>query len=63
MHMLNGAFVIHQPKTGDTDQDVISPTDTGWQTFADLLDPPRNPYVRDPVGWVTSKLGEFWWSG
>jgi hypothetical protein len=63
MHMLNGAFVIHQPKTGDTDQDVISPTDTAWQTFADLLDPPRNPYVRDPVGWVTSKLGEFWWSG
>jgi hypothetical protein len=34
-----------------------------WQTFADLLDPPKNPYVRDPVGWVTSTLGEFWWSG
>jgi hypothetical protein len=34
-----------------------------WQTFADLLDPPENPYVRDPVGWVTSTLGEFWWSG
>jgi hypothetical protein len=28
-----------------------------------LLDPPENPYVRDPVGWVTSSLGEFWWSG
>jgi hypothetical protein len=34
-----------------------------FQTFADLLDPPENPYVRDPVGWVTSTLGEFWWSG
>jgi hypothetical protein len=33
------------------------------QTFADLLDPPKNPYVRDPVGWVTNTLGEFWWSG
>ena len=31
--------------------------------FADLLDPPENPYVCDPVGWVTSSLGEFWWSG
>src|SRR5215213_10068608 len=31
--------------------------------FADLLDPPENPYVRDPVGWVTQPLGEFWWSG
>jgi hypothetical protein len=34
-----------------------------WQAFADLLDPPENPYVRDPVGWVTNSLGEFWWSG
>ena len=40
----------------------LSPTAV-WQTFADLLDPPENPYVRDPVGWVTSTLGEFWWSG
>src|SRR5215212_7627460 len=31
--------------------------------FADLLDPPENPYVRDPVGWVTESLGECWWSG
>jgi hypothetical protein len=38
-------------------------TSSAWQTFADLLDPPENPYVRDPVGWVTSTLGEFWWSG
>ena len=22
-----------------------------------------NPYLRDPVGWVTHTLGEFWWSG
>jgi hypothetical protein len=34
-----------------------------FQTFADLLDPPENPYVRDPVGWVTESLGEFWRSG
>jgi hypothetical protein len=27
---------------------------SAWQTFADLLDPPENPYVRDPVGWVTN---------
>jgi hypothetical protein len=33
-----------------------------WQTFADLLDPPENPYVRDPVGWVSDRLGEFMWS-
>jgi hypothetical protein len=41
---------------------VISATDTTWQTFADLLDPPENPYVRDPVGWVSDRLGEFLWS-
>jgi hypothetical protein len=23
----------------------------------------RATYVRDPVGWVTSKLGVFWWPG
>lgn len=34
-----------------------------WQTFADLLDPPENPYVRDPVGWVRDVLGEDLWSG
>jgi hypothetical protein len=33
-----------------------------WQTFADLLDPPENPYVRDPVVWVSDRLGEFLWS-
>jgi hypothetical protein len=33
-----------------------------WQTFADLLDPPENLYVRDPVGWVRDRLGEFMWS-
>ena len=42
---------------------MISPTISAWTHFADLLDPPKNPYVRDPVGWVTSILGEFWWSG
>jgi hypothetical protein len=35
---------------------------SAWQTFADLLDPPANPYVRDPVGWVRDRLGEFMWS-
>jgi hypothetical protein len=30
--------------------------------FADLLDPPENTYVRDPVGWVRDRLGEFMWS-
>jgi hypothetical protein len=33
-----------------------------WQTFADLLDPPENPYVSDPVSWVRDRLGEFLWS-
>jgi hypothetical protein len=30
--------------------------------FADLLDPPDNPYVRDPVGWVRDVMGEHLWS-
>jgi hypothetical protein len=42
---------------------LTSPDASAWQTFADLLDPPENPYVRDAVGWVTSTLDEFWWSG
>jgi hypothetical protein len=42
---------------------VISVTETAWQTFADLLDPPENPYVSDPIGWATTRLSEFWWSG
>jgi hypothetical protein len=42
---------------------MASPSPSAWETFADLLDPPANPYVRDPLGWVTSTLGEFWWSG
>lgn len=29
---------------------------------ADLLDPPPNPYVNDPVGWLRDKLGEECWS-
>jgi hypothetical protein len=33
-----------------------------WQTFADLLDPPENQYISDPVGWVSDRLGEFLWS-
>jgi hypothetical protein len=30
---------------------------------ADLLFPEPSPYVSDPVGWATNRLGEFWWSG
>jgi hypothetical protein len=30
---------------------------------ADLLFPEPSPYLTDPVGWATSRLGEFWWSG
>jgi len=41
---------------------VTSVPTLAWQTFADLLDPPENPYVRDPVGWVSDRLGEFLWS-
>jgi hypothetical protein len=41
---------------------LTSGLSTAWQTFADLLDPPENPYVHDPVGWVSDRLGEFLWS-
>jgi hypothetical protein len=34
-----------------------------WQTFADLLDPPENPYLHDPAGYVREVLGEELWSG
>jgi hypothetical protein len=30
---------------------------------ADLLFPEPSPYLTDPVGWATNRLGEFWWSG
>lgn len=41
---------------------TLDPT-PAWQPFADLLDPPVNPYVSDPVGWVRcGPLGEFLWS-
>lgn len=33
-----------------------------YTSFADLLDPPDNPYAGDPVRWVTEKLGEELWS-
>jgi hypothetical protein len=41
---------------------LTSTSSSVWQTFADLLDPPDNLYVRDPVGWVRDRLGEFMWS-
>jgi hypothetical protein len=41
---------------------LTSTSSSVWQTFADLLDPPENLYVRDPVGWVRDRLGEFMWS-
>ena len=31
-------------------------------SLADLLDPPENPYLLDPAGWVDNRLGEFFWS-
>jgi hypothetical protein len=34
-----------------------------WQTFADLLDPPEDPYRNDPVGFVRGVMGEHLWSG
>jgi hypothetical protein len=40
---------------------LISPSP--WAVFADLLDPLENPYLDDPVGWATTRLSEFWWSG
>lgn len=33
-----------------------------WEVAADLIDPPVHPYLRDPVGWATDRLGEFLWS-
>jgi hypothetical protein len=30
---------------------------------AELLYPQPSPYLNDPVGWATNRLGEFWWSG
>jgi hypothetical protein len=35
--------------------------DLGFRV-ADLLDPPKDPYEADPVGWIHSKLGEDTWS-
>lgn len=28
----------------------------------DLLDPPTNPYLHDPAGWIADRLGEHLWS-
>jgi hypothetical protein len=41
---------------------LTSTSSAAWSVFADLLDPPENPYVREPVGWVRDRLGEFLWS-
>jgi hypothetical protein len=41
---------------------LTSTSSAAWSVFADLLDPPENPYVHDPVGWVSDRLGEFMWS-
>jgi hypothetical protein len=46
----------------ETDWRGLTSTSSAWSVFADLLDPPENPYVRDPVGWVRDRLGEFMWS-
>lgn len=44
---------------------MSSPTTSGaplLTRFADLLDPPPNPWVDDPAGWVTHRLTEHLWS-
>jgi hypothetical protein len=41
---------------------LTAPSSSAWSVFADLLDPPESPYVRDAVGWVPDRLGEFLWS-
>ena len=41
----------------------VTLTATTFARAADLIYPPDDPYLRDPVGWATSNLGEFWWSG
>ena len=41
----------------------MAPAPNPFAIAADLLFPRPSRYVRDPVGWATSKLGEFWWSG
>lgn len=33
-----------------------------WARAADLLEPPVDPYLADPVGWVTTRLDETLWS-
>jgi hypothetical protein len=42
---------------------LTSTSSAAWSVFADLLDPPENPYVRDPAGYVRDVLGEELWSG
>jgi len=29
---------------------------------ADILDPPENPYLKDPAGWGNDRLREFYWA-
>jgi hypothetical protein len=41
---------------------LTSELSPAWKTLADLLDPPQNRYLDDPVGWVRDRLGEFLWS-
>lgn len=36
--------------------------DPAIAAFVDRIDPPRSPYVDDPVRWSQERLGEFWWS-
>jgi hypothetical protein len=41
----------------------VAVTPNPFAIAADLLFPEPSPYLKDPVGWATSRLGEFWWSG
>jgi hypothetical protein len=40
----------------------VFPAPSPFAVAADLLWPDPNPYLDDPVGWVTSTTGEFMWS-
>jgi hypothetical protein len=42
---------------------AVTVTPNPFAIAADLLFPEPSPYLKDPVGWATSRLGEFWWSG
>ena len=40
----------------------MAATVSPWALAADLFDPPENPYLHDPDGWVSAKTRERLWS-